>query len=118
VLGTVLLGMALAALCVRLLLGLGLPWEGTPTTPAGYFTGCLVLGVGASWLGGVLWNRANATLPAALVGQCIVFWPLSGILFASILQRTWPRPAEAAGMALVFAGILWGLKASRKREAT
>lgn len=113
-LGTVLLGLSLAALCVRLLLGKGLPWASAATSTQGYLSGCLVLGMGSSWLGGVLWNKANATLPAAVVGQCIVFWPLSGILFAYILQGALPQPAEAAGMALVFAGILWGLKASRK----
>ena len=120
-LGAVLLGLSVLVLGARLLLGQGLPWEvhgpAGSAAPWGYPAACLVLGVGASWLGGVLWNRANATLPGAVVGQCIVFWPLSGILFACLLQRSWPRPAEAAGMALVFLGILWGLKAARKGPA-
>ncbi len=119
-LGTVLLGLSALALCARLLTGQGLPWEGpgeaAGTTAGGYLAGCLTLGVGASWLGGVLWNRANATLPAALMGQCIVFWPLSGILFAYMLRGALPQPAEAAGMALVFAGILWGLKSAKNAD--
>lgn len=113
VVGASLLGFALAAGAVRLAVDQSLPWENTATSPAAYLLFSLVLGIGPSWLGAVLWNRAVAALPASLVGQCVVFSPMTGILYACILERTWPSPAEAAGMALVFAGVLWGLKAVR-----
>ena len=113
VVGASLLVFALAAGAVRLVVDQTLPWENTGTTPAVYLLFSLVLGIGPSWLGAVLWNRAVAVLPASLVGQCVVFSPMTGILYACILERTWPTPAEAAGMALVFAGVLWGLKAAR-----
>jgi len=114
--GATLLALSLLGLVVRLAYSRALPWEGTPTTPLNYLLASLVLGLAVSWLGGVLWNRASATLPAALVGQCIVFWPLSGIIYAYMLQGAWPRPAEAGGMVLVFAGVLWGLRAFRPRK--
>jgi len=111
--GATLLVMSLVALTARLLLGSCLPWAGAVTTPWRYVGGCVTLGFGASWLGGVLWNRASSSLPATVVGQCIVFWPVSGIVFAYMVQGGLPSPAEAAGMGLTFLGILWGLRAVR-----
>ncbi len=114
--GLTLLGLAVIGLCARLALGGGLPWEGTPTTAWGYGAGCLVLGVGASWLGAVLWSKANLLLPPALCGQSIVFWPLSGLAYGCMLQGRLPSAQEGAGIALVFAGILWGIRAVNGRR--
>jgi drug/metabolite transporter (DMT)-like permease len=113
--GCALLVFALAALGVRLLIGGGLPWEGTPTSATQYAVCCLILGLAVSWLGGVLWNRANALLPPTLAGQCIVFWPLSGIVYAYVLQGAFPGVRETLGMAMVFAGVVWGIKAAGRR---
>lgn len=112
--GCTLLVMALAALAVRLLAVRGLPWEGTPTSAWGYFAGCATLGAGASWLGGILWNKANTLLPAALVGQCIVFWPVSGVVLACVVQRSLPSLLETGGMLVVFAGVWWGVRTTAK----
>lgn len=112
--GSALLAFSVAALVIRLaVLGGEPPWTGTAVTPAAYLTGCLVLGFGVSWLGGVFWNKANASLPAAAAGQCIVFWPISGIVYACLINRALPGPWEAIGMAMVFAGVVWGLKSAR-----
>jgi drug/metabolite transporter (DMT)-like permease len=112
--GSALMAFSAAALIIRLaFFGGDLPWTGSATTPAAYLAGCLVLGFGVSWLGGVFWNKANALLPAAAAGQCIVFWPISGIVYACLINRALPGPWEAAGMAMVFAGVVWGLKAAR-----
>lgn len=114
--GSALLLMALVALLVRLLHGDGPPWTGTSTSFWRYVAGCGTLGFGASWLGGVLWNRASASLPATVVGQCTVFWPLSGVTLAYLVQGRLPSLAEAAGMGLTFLGIIWGLRAIRPRR--
>lgn len=113
--GCALMAFAACALGVRLLRGGGPPWAGTPTSAVGYAAGSLVLGLGVSWLGGALWNKANARLPATVAGQCIVFWPVSGIVYACLIQRELPGVWEVAGMALVFTGVLWGLKAARPK---
>jgi drug/metabolite transporter (DMT)-like permease len=116
--GSALLLMALLALLVRLAHGGGTPWAGTSTSFIRYALGSATLGFGASWLGGVLWNRASASLPATVVGQCIVFWPISGVAFAYMVQGRLPSAAEAAGMVLTFAGILWGLRSIRPARSS
>lgn len=78
----------------------------------------LVLGMGSSWLGGVLWNRACSLLPAALAGQLIVFWPISGLVLAYLVEQRLPAAVETAGIALTMVGVLMGLwSASRPRSA-
>jgi len=110
--GAALLVFALVGLGARLAIGGGLPWEGTPTSASRYVACCLVLGLAVSWLGGVLWNKANAALPPTLAGQCIVFWPLSGIIYAYALKGEFPGMWELSGMILVFAGVVWGIRAA------
>lgn len=74
----------------------------------------LLLGLAASWLGTLLWNRASHLLPAAMAGQLIVFETLSALLYAFLWYRRWPTPAEAAGIALLTAGVLLGVRAFRR----
>ncbi len=80
--------------------------------------GSLVLGIGSSWLGGVLWNKASAMLPGSLAGQMIVFWPLSGLVLTYIVQSRLPTAAEAAGAALALAGVALGVRATERATAT
>ena len=58
-----------------------------------------LLGLAASWLGTLLWNRASHLLPAALVGQLIVFETLAALLYAFLWYGRWPGMAESAGIA-------------------
>ena len=112
--GAVLMVFSACALLVRIVLHGGeLPWQGTDTTALGYAAGSLVLGVGVSWLGGSLWNKANAILPASVAGQCIVFWPVSGMVYACMVKGELPGVWELLGMVMVFTGVVWGLKAAR-----
>lgn len=73
-----------------------------------------LLGLAASWLGTILWNRASHLLPAALVGQLIVFETLAALLYAFIWYQRWPSGAEAAGIALLVAGVISGVRAFRR----
>jgi drug/metabolite transporter (DMT)-like permease len=75
----------------------------------------LLTGLAASWLGTLLWNKASHLLPAALVGQLIVFETLAALLYAFIWYGRWPSPHEAAGIALLVAGVLTGVRVFRKR---
>ncbi len=113
--GCALMVFALAALGVRLLQGNGWPWHATQTVVYGYIVGSLVLGLAVSWLGGVLWNHGIARLPASVAGQCIVFWPLSGIVYGCLYQGKPPGGWETLGMAMVFAGVFWGIRAAKPR---
>ncbi|OYD52508.1 EamA family transporter [Thauera propionica] len=77
---------------------------------------CVLLGLAASWLGTLLWNKASHLLPAALVGQLIVFETLAALLYAFIWYQRWPTPAEAAGIVLLVAGVSFGVHVFRGNE--
>ena len=75
----------------------------------------LLLGLAASWLGTLLWNKASHLLPAALVGQLIVFETLSALLYAFLWYGRWPTAGEAAGIGLLVVGVLGGVRVFRRR---
>jgi drug/metabolite transporter (DMT)-like permease len=76
-----------------------------------YFVGLMVsIGLLASWLGTLCWNEASQRLPTALVGQLIVFETLSALGYAFVLRQTWPHGLTWLGIALLVAGVLWGVR--------
>lgn len=80
------------------------------------FVGLMLLtGLAASWLGTLLWNKASHLLPAALVGQLIVFETLAALLYAFLWYGRWPSLHEAVGIALLVAGVLTGVRVFRRR---
>ncbi|MET3130166.1 drug/metabolite transporter (DMT)-like permease [Oxalobacteraceae bacterium GrIS 1.11] len=73
----------------------------------------LLIGLTASWLGTLLWNQASQRLPTSLAGQLIVFETLFALLYAFLLRGALPSAAVAAGIALLCAGVLLGVRAFR-----
>jgi drug/metabolite transporter (DMT)-like permease len=73
----------------------------------------LTLGLCASWLGTLLWNRASQRLPTSLVGQLIVFETLSALLYAFMLRGAVPAMQVTAGIVLLCAGVMLGVRAFR-----
>jgi drug/metabolite transporter (DMT)-like permease len=73
----------------------------------------LTLGLCASWLGTLLWNRASQRLPTSLVGQLIVFETLSALLYAFMLRGAAPTMQVMAGIVLLCAGVMLGVRAFR-----
>jgi drug/metabolite transporter (DMT)-like permease len=71
----------------------------------------LAIGLSASWLGTLLWNRASALLPTSLAGQLIVFETLAALLYGYLHRAEWPRPLAMAGIALLVAGVVGGTRA-------
>lgn len=71
----------------------------------------LVTGLLASWLGTLLWNRASQLLPAVLAGQLIVFETLAAFLYAFIWRKQLPGVMALAGIALLVAGVVLGVRA-------
>ena len=65
----------------------------------------LVIGLFASWLGTLLWNRASKFMPTALAGQLIVFETLAALLYAFLLRQQWPPWATWFGIAFLVGGI-------------
>lgn len=79
-----------------------------------YFIGLmLTIGLLASWLGTLLWNRASQSLPTTLAGQLIVFETLAALLYAFLWRGTPPSGQAAAGIALLCAGVTLGVRVFR-----
>lgn len=79
----------------------------------------LTLGLCASWLGTLLWNKASQHLPTSLVGQLIVFETLSALLYAFLRRGEMPAPQVLAGVVLLCVGVMLGVQAfQRTRERT
>jgi drug/metabolite transporter (DMT)-like permease len=97
--------------------GDGFAWPLGPR-PVPFMLMCLLLGLAASWLGTLLWNKASHLLPAALVGQLIVFETLAALLYAFIWYSRWPTPAEALGIALLILGVIGGVRVFRRPRLT
>lgn len=70
----------------------------------------LTLGLCASWLGTMLWNKASQHLPTSLAGQLIVFETLSALLYAFIWRGAAPTVPVAAGVALLCVGVMLGMR--------
>jgi drug/metabolite transporter (DMT)-like permease len=79
--------------------------------PAAFISLMLTLGLCASWLGTMLWNQASKRLPTSLAGQLIVFETLSALLYAFIWRGAVPNPAVLAGIGLLCAGVIAGMRA-------
>jgi len=77
-----------------------------------------VLGLCASWLGTLFWNKTSQILPTALSGQMIVFETIFGLVFAFGLRGEWPSPTTASGIALLIVGVVFGVRAARSSGAT
>lgn len=85
------------------------PWQ--------YIGLMLILGLCASWLGTMLWNKASQRLPTSLAGQLIVFETLSALLYAFIWRGAAPAASVLMGIVLLCAGVMLGLRAFRKAQA-
>jgi drug/metabolite transporter (DMT)-like permease len=81
--------------------------------PMRYVGLMLMLGFCASWLGTVLWNRASQLLPTALSGQLIVFETLAAFAYAFIWRGSLPGSSALAGIGLLLAGVVLGVRAFR-----
>lgn len=79
----------------------------------------LVIGLSASWLGTLLWNKASQLLPTALVAQLIVFETLAALLYAFLLRGAAPDMRVLAGVVLLCIGVVFGVRTfSRQTPAS
>jgi drug/metabolite transporter (DMT)-like permease len=70
----------------------------------------LTLGLCASWLGTLLWNKASQRLPTSLAGQLIVFETLSALLYAFIWRGAAPTAPVVAGIVMLCTGVMLGMR--------
>ena len=102
-----------ATLAVARPAGYALPFGPQPQR---YVMLMLAMGLFASWLGTLLWNRASRLLPAALSGQLIVFETLAAFAYAFLWRGEMPALPALAGMALMLAGVVaavWAVQRQR-----
>jgi drug/metabolite transporter (DMT)-like permease len=83
------------------------PFGAQPWAFVGLMT---AIGLAASWLGTLLWNRASRLLPTSLVGQLIVFETLSALAYGFMWRGEGPAPGAAAGIALLVIGVVIGVR--------
>jgi drug/metabolite transporter (DMT)-like permease len=78
-----------------------------------FVAGSLMLGIGVSWGGTVLWNQAFAALPVSLAGQLIVFEPIAVLVYVAVVDAQFPRFFELLGASLIIIGVMLGVRATR-----
>lgn len=106
--------LPLAATGMALYLGLsGALFSQAPLgpRPEAYLGLMLAIGLLASWLGTLCWNRASALLPTSLAGQLIVFETLAALAYGFMHRGVMPEPTAWVGIALLLAGVLAGSRA-------
>lgn len=79
--------------------------------PAAFVGLMLTLGLCASWLGTMLWNKASQRLPTSLAGQLIVFETLSALLYAFAWRGALPSIPVIAGIILLCMGVSASMRA-------
>jgi drug/metabolite transporter (DMT)-like permease len=86
------------------------PWGSQVALFLGLMT---AIGLLASWLGTLLWNRASQRLPTALSGQLIVFETLAALAYGYLWRGQWPDLNAACGIALLCLGVVLGVRSVR-----
>lgn len=114
--GLATLPLALAGFVLLMLLP-GYPWPLGPE-PARYLGLMLALGIGASYLGTLFWNKTSRLLPTALSGQMIVFETIFGMACAFGIRQEWPDLTIVAGLTLLIVGVLLGVRAVHPSAGT
>lgn len=112
-------GLATLPLAAIGMLGYGLVAAGGATDfafplgprPLEFVTLMLTLGLCASWLGTLLWNKASQKLPTSLAGQLIVFETLAALLYAFLWRASMPDGRVLAGIVLLCGGVVVGMRA-------
>ncbi len=75
------------------------------------------IGLAASWLGTLLWNRASRLLPTSLVGQLIVFETLAALAYGFLWRGEAPSAGAIAGIAMLVAGVAVGVRTFQREPA-
>jgi drug/metabolite transporter (DMT)-like permease len=73
------------------------------------------IGLSASWLGTLLWNRASQLLPTTLAGQLIVFETLAALTYGYLHRGRWPDAVSGAGIALLVFGVVLATRSFQRQ---
>jgi drug/metabolite transporter (DMT)-like permease len=70
----------------------------------------VILGILATWIPMVLWNKVSFSLPIPLLGQMMIFESIFAIIYGYCYQLKVPSMWEVLGMVVMFVGIMLGVK--------
>jgi drug/metabolite transporter (DMT)-like permease len=90
------------------------PWGARPWL---FLVLSVAMGLLSSWLATLAWNKASSLLPTSLAGQLIVFETLAGLAYVFVYRGEWPGGVLAAGVALLVAGVVIGVRAFTVADA-
>lgn len=90
---------------------LGFGWA----VAAPLYTWGLTLGISASIGGALAWTVAAQRIPVTLAAQLVVMEAVFGAIVGLIVHKRWPTPTEVAGMTVLVAGVVIGVRAFDKR---
>ncbi|MCH9704281.1 MAG: DMT family transporter [Chlamydiae bacterium] len=83
-----------------------------------FLLGVGILGIGSSWGGCYLWNRASSYLPVSLLGPLMILETVFGLLFVYIGALRLPNLWEAIGILMLLSGLFFALHIFNKRKFT
>ena len=92
---------------------LGLAWHAASSL---YIWGIL-LALTASLGGALAWTFASQRLPVAVSAQLIKMETVFGVVLGLLVRYRWPTVTEAAGMAVLLAGVVITIRISHGRPA-
>ncbi|WP_338760772.1 DMT family transporter [Massilia sp. METH4] len=114
--GIIALGIAAATFALRHEEFIGTATVAGRRDWALFWTCNALLALGASVIGNQLWNVASRRVPVTLSGQLILFETLFALLYGFVYRQAWPRPLEAAAIALLVAGVMWSVRVHAAEE--
>lgn len=91
-------------------------WAGLGPRPGLFLLLMGAMGLFASWLGTLAWSRASKRLPTSLSGQLIVFETLAALAYGFWHRGQGPDLGTGAGIALLVAGVVLGVRAFQRRS--
>jgi drug/metabolite transporter (DMT)-like permease len=92
-------------------------WAGLGPRPGLFLLLMGAMGLFASWLGTLAWSRASKRLPTSLSGQLIVFETLAALAYGFWHRGQGPDLGTGAGIALLVAGVVLGVRAFQRQAA-
>ena len=77
----------------------------------------IILGVGSTWIGTILFNIASKKLKTSILGQLIVFESVFGILYVFLFSDILPGPMELLGIFIALSGVWLSIRTFQNEHA-
>lgn len=78
----------------------------------------IILGLGSTWLGTILFNIASKKLKTSILGQLIIFESIFGILYVFLFSDILPGLWEFLGISIALTGVWLSIRAFQNEHAS